>query len=56
MLDFINDKTLAYISDNMFDAVCITKKTGEMIYLNPAASELFGVSMDSYNGVKIWES
>ena len=56
MLDFINDKTLAYISDNMFDAVCITKKTGEMIYLNPAASELFGVSMESYNGVKIWDA
>ena len=49
-------KSLSYIFGAMDDAVCVTGKNGALLYINPAAAELFGIPPESYEGKKIFES
>ena len=50
----INANQLKYIFMNMDDAVCATKINGELIYANPAARELFGLSGEETS--KLWKA
>ena len=45
---------IGYILENMDDIVCMTDMNGELIYANPAAEKLFGLSIRS--GGKIWDA
>ena len=49
-------KSLSFIFGSMDDAVCVTEKNGALLYINPAAAELFGIPPESYEGKKIFES
>lgn len=43
-----------YILNNMKDAVLLTAKNGDLLNINPAASELLGLNLHS--GEKIWDA
>ena len=45
---------IEYILKNMDDSVCVTDMNGDMIYANPAAEKLFGLSIQSHG--KIWDA
>ena len=45
---------MKYIFRNMEEAVCATGPNGELLYANPAARKLFGIS--PREGVKIWDA
>ena len=47
--------SLSFIFDSTDDAVCVTWRNGALVYMNPAAAELFGISLESYEGKKIFE-
>ncbi len=54
MLQALNPERIEYIFRNMDDAVCLTGKSGELLYVNSAAERLFGLRADGKT--KIWES
>ena len=56
MNEHLTPEILSYIFNNMDDAVCVIQKNGMLLYLNPAASELFGISPESVRKNKIWEA
>ena len=56
MDDYLNDEILAYIFDNLDDAVLVTAKNGEIQYLNPAAIELFEITPDVVGKATIWDA
>ena len=54
MLSELKSSWIGYIFDNMGEAICLTGMNGELLYTNPAAWELFGLS-ENHTG-KIWEA
>ncbi len=56
MNEVLNEKSVAFIFDRMDDAVCMTRKNGALLYINPAAAELFGISPENYHGKRIFAS
>ena len=46
---------IRYIMTNMDDAVCVTDSHGFLLYCNPAAEVLFGLSFGEGKKQKIWE-
>ena len=54
MLNELNPEWLNDILLNMEDAVCLTGKSGELLYANPAAQNLF--SLDVTLSPKIWDA
>ena len=50
----LHDDRLDYIFRNMDDAVCITGKTGKLLFFNPAAQALFGFAMRK--DARIWDA
>ena len=50
----ISPEQAQYFFTNSEDSICIISSTGELIYTNPSAEKLFGLSAES--GVKIWEA
>ena len=50
-----NPDTIRYILTNMDDAVCLTNKQGVLLYANPAAEALLGLSRNLNEVKKIWE-
>ena len=45
-----------FIFTNMKDAVCVMDRWGSLIYINPAAQELFDIGAYQPKGQKIWKS
>ena len=50
----LNSDRIQYIFQNMDDAVCMTRMTGEIFFANPSAEKLFGIELREE--VKIWEA
>lgn len=50
----LNSDWIRYIFTNMDDAVCMTGMNGEVIFANPSAEKLFGLSFRE--GIRIWEA
>lgn len=46
---------IRYIMTNMEDAVCVTDRHGFLLYYNPAAKALFGLSSKEEKAQRIWE-
>ena len=46
---------IRYIMTNLDDAVCVTDRHGYLLYHNPAAKALFGLSSEEKNKQRIWE-
>ena len=46
---------IQYIMTNMEDAVCVTDRHGFLLYYNPAAKALFGLSSKEKKEQRIWE-
>ena len=43
-----NQERVMYMLNNMADAVCLTNRNGELLYMNPAAKTLFGLDHMSH--------
>ena len=54
MLPHLFSDRLEYIFRNMEDAVCVTGDTGNLLYANAAAQQLFGLKADG--SAKIWDA
>ena len=54
MLAELNPEWVRYILMNMEDAVCLTGKSGELLYANPAAEKLFGLDVSGH--ARIWDA
>ena len=52
----IDQVVFSYIFETMDDAVCVTRKNGSLLYVNPAAAELFGISPEDCPGKRIFET
>ena len=50
----ISAEQIQYFFTNSEDSICIVSSTGELMYANPSAEKLFGIS--AKKGVKIWEA
>ena len=50
----IGPDQVQYFFSNSEDSICIISSVGVLLYTNPAAEKLFGLSADE--GVKIWEA
>lgn len=50
----IAPEQVQYFFTNSEDSICIISSVGELLYTNPAAEKLFGIS--AQEGTKIWES
>lgn len=50
----ISSEQVHYIFTNSEDSICIISSVGELLYSNPSAEKLFGISASE--GVKIWEA
>ena len=46
---------LQYVFNNLSEAVCVTNRTGVLLYVNPAAKKLVHVTETSGHTKKIWE-
>lgn len=54
MLSKLTMERLQYVFLNTDDAICATRKDGEVVYSNPAAVKLFGLGKKE--GEKLWEN
>ncbi len=50
----ITNEQVQYFFTNSEDSICIISSTGKLLYSNPAAEKLFGISASE--SVKIWEA
>ena len=54
MLSNLSAERIQYVFLNTDDAICATRKDGELVYANPAAMKLF--SLGSRQNEKLWEN
>ena len=45
-----------YFFNNTVDAICVTNKSGVLLFTNPAAEKLLGISADKTKEKRIWEA
>ena len=45
-----------YFFDNTADSICITNKSGVLLFTNPAAEKLLGISASDKKEQRIWEA
>ena len=50
----LNNNKINFIIQNTDDAICIISSSGNLLFANPAAEELFNISADS--NLKIWKA
>ena len=50
----LSNEQVQYFFTHSEDSICIISNVGELLYSNPAAEKLFGISAEK--GVKIWEA
>ena len=55
MIPKMQEEMIQYIISNLGDAVCVTDRRGVLLFSNPAAEELFGLSSNHDTKHKIWE-
>lgn len=54
MGSMLSNEQVQYFFTHSEDAICIISSVGELLYSNPSAEKLFGISAEE--GVKIWEA
>ena len=52
----VDRKYQSYIFNNTADAICVTNKSGVLLFTNPAAEKLLGISAADKKEQKIWEA
>ena len=51
-----HSELIRYTLENMGDAVCVANRRGELLYMNPAAEKLLGLSLSPGTATKIWDA
>ena len=52
----VDRKYQSYIFNNTADAICVTNKSGVLLFTNPAAEKLLGISAYDKKEQRIWEA